>query len=1145
MNWTKEQQEIIDIRGCNILVSAAAGSGKTAVLVERIKRILIDDDVPLSDILVVTFTNAAAAEMREKIVSAIPNKMHQIHKSHISTFHSFALDIIRRYFHAVDLSPGFHVCDEIKMALLQGEAMDQLFNEKFRDEDADFLRFLHNYGTGKSDEPVKDMILSVHKFIQSLPEPFAWLEDNVRALSGTADDFKMSPAYREMERKIKEELRISIATQSKILSMLDKAGISSLAGKALKDLEMLKKVQNGFSNNFDEGSCAVRSLYFETFRASKQEQDIYNLIKDDIQALRKNVKDSMHDLKSRFCAKTLDEYINDLASTYKDAKTLCQLVSDFDCLYKKKKNKQGFVDFSDIEHFALKILSNAEIAEEYRRKFQYIFIDEYQDSNLVQECLIDKIKRENNVFMVGDVKQSIYKFRLAEPEIFIDKYEKFKKEKDPNNIKLDLNRNFRSKGPVIEAVNEIFKRIMTDDTAGMDYDEKAALFKGVLYEGPLEHPVELHILDDRQTDQNGMDEEILEMKRAELEAFAAASIIKKCKGLHYYDEAAGKERQLDYKDMVILLRSIAGIGDIYYEILEKEGVPVYMDTGDGFFDTQEISVFLNLLKVIDNRKQDIPLLSVLRSPIFGFTIDSLAEIRLEHKKGPYHAAFFYYSENGRDECLRMKCRLALDLMHRWKQRSAFLPLNDFLWGLLTSSGYYNYAGALAGGRQRAGNLRALIDKASAYEAGRSKGLSGFISYVEAMKKGKIPMASVKLLGEGDDVVRIMTVHKSKGLEFPMVLAGNLSRRFYRGNTDQVSLHKQCGLALKYIDRNKCSWQRTILQDIIDYKRNQEDLAEEIRILYVSLTRSKDKLVLLGSLTDAEKALNKAALHKELDIVNGNSYMDFILPQLAESEKVNVVFHDRMDMSDVKMKSESNCHLDKESFNVGFDVEERHMLPVFDRLGWKYAFPMALETKSKYSVSLLSREMRGHIEDSGKRLYTVDHTKPRGFKEGAARGTAYHRLMEHIPFKLGRKGEKSIRTYALNMRNRGLITDHELGLIDYSEVAGFFDSPIGRRAAAAKKLYREMPFIFKKERNGEDIIVQGIIDCYFEENGEYVLLDYKSNFISEEKNGIVSLLKFYRPQMILYREALESIRGIRVKEMHLYLFSAGKDVVMAD
>ncbi len=1145
MNWTKEQLETIDTRGRNILVSAAAGSGKTAVLVERIKRILINDDVPLSELLVVTFTNAAAAEMREKIVSAIPSKMHQIHKAHISTFHSFALDIIRRYFHVVDLSPGFHICDEVKMALLQDEAIDQLFKERFQDGDDDFLKFLHKYGTGKSDEPVKAMILSVYEFIQSLPEPFAWLGDNVEALSGKEEDFKTGHAFYEMGIKIDEDLRISIATQSKILSMLDDAGIYSLAEKAKKDLEMLKAAQNKFQKNFDEGSRAVRSLRFQTFRATKQEQDSYNLIKDDVQVLRKNIKDSMQDLKLRFCAKPLGEYVSDLLSTYDDAKILFRLVKDFDRLYKGRKDNQGFVDFSDIEHLALKILSDDEIAREYRDKFQYIFIDEYQDSNLVQECLIDRIKRKNNVFMVGDVKQSIYKFRLAEPELFIDKYERFKKGNDPDSIKLDLNRNFRSKGPVIDAVNKVFKRIMTADTAGMDYDENAHLFKGVQYEGPLEHPVELHILDDRQIDLNSVDEEILEMKRAELEAFTAASIIKESRGQPYFDDASKEERQLGYKDMVILLRSAAGIGDIYYETLEKEGVPVYMDSGDGFFDTQEISIFLNLLKVIDNRKQDIPLLCMLRSPIFGFSVDSLAEIRLEHRQGPYHAAFFHYSEKGSDETLRMKCRLCLEQMRKWKQRSGYLPLDDFLWSLLTSSGYYNYAGALPGGGQRRGNLRALIDKAAAYEGSRGKGLSGFIGYVEAMKKGKIPMAPVKLFGEGDDVVRIMTVHKSKGLEFPMVLAGNLSRRFYRSSTDQVSLHKYCGLALKQIDRDRCSWQRTILQDIIDYRKNQEDLAEEIRILYVSLTRAKDKLILLGSLTDVEKALDKAALHKELGIVSGNSYMDYILPALADFEKINIVIHDRMDMSTVRVKAESRRRLNLESFDDGFSVEKCYVRPVYERLAWKYPFPMALQTKSKYSVSLLSKETRGHIDEAGKKLYAVDPAINRGLKDGAARGTAYHRLMEHIPFATGIKGEENIYSYALNMQERGLISERELRLIDFSKIAGFFDSSIGRRAAKAKKIYREAPFIFKKERNGEEIIVQGIIDCYFEEEGGYVLLDYKSNFISEEEDGIASLLELYRPQMVFYREALEAIKGGRVKEMYLYLFSLGREILISD
>ncbi|NLY71728.1 MAG: helicase-exonuclease AddAB subunit AddA [Clostridiales bacterium] len=1128
MNWTKEQLQAIEIKDKSILVSAAAGSGKTAVLVERIKKLILEDGISLDEMLVVTFTNAAASEMREKIVASIPEQIHNIHKSHISTFHSFALDVIRRYYHLINIEPSFNLCDDAQRIILQQEAIEDLFELNFIENNQDFISFLNQYSGSKNEEDVKNIILQTYEFIRSLPNPFEWLVKNIEALNCDVEGFKNSQAFKEIIEEIDEEISNAIASYRKVCSMLEENEVESLAIKAKEDLEMLIGVKDSFEKEYEKGVKALNSIEFNRFTVRRDDKQNYEAIKDDIKIIRDQVKDNLKRLTKLYCAKSLNEYVNEINHTYAEAKTLFRLVKDFDSLYRIRKEKKGVIDYSDIEHYALEILSNEEASSEYRNKFKYIFIDEYQDSNLIQETIISKIQRDNNVFMVGDVKQSIYKFRLAEPEIFINKYLKFKHDTGPN-IKLDLNKNFRSKGPIIEIVNDIFSRIMTKRIAGMDYDEDAALYKGLKYTGELEHPVELHLVDEQQMEDIDLDDEIVDMKKAEIEAFIAASLIKRAKGLPYYDEKLGEERVLQNKDIVILLRSTERVGQIYYEALQQEGIPAYIDIGEGYFDTIEISVFLNLLNIIDNKKQDVPLISVLRSPIFSFSINELAEIRVEKRKGSYYSAFYDYSKYGQNVSLKEKCNKVLLSLANWKEKSKLLPLPDFIWELILETGYYNYVGALPLGNQRQANLRALVDKASIYENGHSKGLFGFINFIEAIKKRKIAIPPVKTIGESDDVVRIMTVHKSKGLEFPMVLVGDLGRRFYREAGNHLSLHKDLGIALKDVDRKQGYWRRTILHNCIDARRERESLAEEIRILYVALTRAKDKLVLLGTVKDIDKVLGLAAIKKDLGVIKGNSYLDYLLPALSGSDKIIFEKHDRGDIGHIKDERQKNLASLQKYLESGFKPSLELANEIYKRFDWQYAYPKALKTKSKYSVSELSSSRETSIISVAKATTSL----------GAERGTVYHKIMEYIPFD--REYDiNAIHNYIDDMVNREILTKEEVELIEPAKIEQFFRSEIGKRACRSNDVYKEVSFNHLVVKDGEEIIVQGTIDCYFKENDKYILLDYKSNYIASDKS-IESLKENYTPQLKLYKQALEEIRGIKVDEVYLYLFELGKEV----
>lgn len=1200
MKWTEKQWEAISLRDKNILVSAAAGSGKTAVLVERIKGLLLEDQEELTGMLIVTFSNAAASEMKEKIVKALNGELLQssgdekkqkflrcqlnsIHRCNISTFHAFAMEVIRRYFHLIDVEPDFKICDEGQKTILQAEALEEIFSQGFENGDEGFLRFLDLYGTGKSENDVKDMILKVHGFIQSLPQPYAWLEEKTSALSAAPEEFAESVAFRQMCGEIADGLALAFFYFSEAEQMLEEGGVLSLLPKVRMDLALVEAAAAALSGKAEPEEpatvaqddslkrrfSAVGSYLrgergtFQRFIASKADKEAFEEIKEDVAAVRNKGRDIFKKLNEQYGLKTLEEYAAEMAATAEPAAQLCTLVKVFDAAFRARKDAKKLLDFSDIEHFALDILAHPQAAAEYRDKFHYIFIDEYQDSNLVQETLISRISRENNVFMVGDVKQSIYKFRLAEPELFIGKYQRFSRSETGCDAKVDLNRNFRSKGNIIKAINQVFSKVMSAESTGMDYDEDAALYKGVDYEGELDYPISLHLVDDKAVDSGVVDEEIQDMKKAELEAYAAARLIRQVRGKSIYDAKKGAVRPLENRDIVILLRGVKGYGDLYYKALSEEGIPAFMDNSDGYFDTVEIQIFLNLLQVIDNGRQDLPLLSVLRSPLFDFSIDELAEIRLSRPKGAYYEAFVDYGQRGEKD-LREKCCHASDRLTRYRRRAAYTPLSDFLSMLVRETGYGDFIAAIPSGQQRQANLRALVDKAIEYEASQSKGLYGFIRYIEALKKQKISIGQVKLAGENDDVVRIMTVHKSKGLEFPFVLTAGLGRRFnIRQDMVKVSFHKDLGIALRLIDPEQGYYKKTLLQTLIEQKKRREDMAEEIRTLYVAFTRAMDELVLMGTVSDMDKSMKEYQRQSRKDVLSARCYLDLIVPVLLEN-RTELFCHDRSEYSvEKKLDTVEKERLKRQladGFRLNLPPEEGARL--WDEIGRRlsYTYPAAgEEKKSKYSVSELANDGREQEESYGtakqEKAAMQDFpavcggaaaprfVEPVRTMTAAQRGTVIHKVMEHIPFTAENKSPDMIGEFVRSLVERELLTVEEAEAVDCRVISAFFSSEIGLRACRAAELHREISFNMRKELDGGTVIVQGTIDCYFREGDHYVLLDYKSNYVNPagEEKAVETIVNHYRPQTALYREALEKIRGISVPEVYLYLFSLGKEM----
>lgn len=1170
MGWTEEQLNAIELRGKNMLVSAAAGSGKTSVLVERIKKLIIEDGVSIDEMLVVTFTNAAAGEMKEKIVRAITaeieknpedshflrRQLNSIHKANISTFHAFALEVIRRYFHVISIDPNFKICDDAERAIMIGESMETLFEELFESENTDFREFLDRYATGKSFEQVKKMILELYKTIQSLPEPIKWLEEAVEML---ADKDCLSRVLSERILDFtKSSLEDALRAFKQTEDVLNDNQLVLLAGKVHSDIEKITAILENYEDkSFEQVSGAVTNFAPARLVATAAEKEIYNSIKDIAAESRDLGKDIINEIKKEFFASSLKEHTEMVFKTFGSTKCLADMTREFGRIFKAAKEEKNLIDFNDIEHYALDILKNEDVAAEYRDKFAYIFIDEYQDSNLIQDTLVSRIKRENNMFMVGDVKQSIYKFRLAEPEIFMQKYEEYGRGDDELSMRLDLNTNFRCKGNIVNTVNTICLPLI-------DGYEDSQLHKGVAYEGDLDYPAELHIVDTKDMDE--ADAEIRDLKAAELEAKAVADIIRAQLGKEISTVSAdGSEeiRKITYKDIVVLMRGVKGYADRYYKVLMDESIPAYVDDSDGYFDTLEIEIFMNLLRVIDNRRQDLPLLSVLRAQFMGFSLEELAKIRIHKKKCSYFDAFQSYIDSGEEEALREKCTKAFEKLAEWKKLSKAMPLDEFCWQLMLDSGYFIYAGALPGGGQRQANLRALVDKALKYASGNKGGLYGFINYVESLQARGVPTGQVKMIGENDNVVRIMTIHKSKGLEFPVVILAGMGRKINTTkNTGALSLHKNIGIGLRLVDLEAGCYYKTVLQTLADKYMHREQMEEEKRILYVAITRAKDKLIMTGTVKDAEEAAKKFSVKDSGIGEAAATYLDLAAPAFYKNtgdmqDTMKIYEHNRLYFYKSGKAGEREEIQRLKDLVLGsgtLKYSKEEFDEIARRFSYEYEGKADMRIKAKYSVTELNEYGRedGEIEKNGISARPLSVPEFAAAKKGfspAQRGTIMHTAFEHLDFAAAEPTKKYMDEYMQSLVHREILTQEEADTVNIYKLTAFLRSDIGGRAQASANVYKETPFNLLMSMEGRQIMVQGIIDCYFEEinqagEKEYVLVDYKTNYIGEDElaeededgrsAGLERMRRTYKKQIEVYRQALEDIKHIKVKESYLYL-----------
>lgn len=1213
VKWTNEQLQAIQEKDSNILVAAAAGSGKTAVLVERIIHKIIDEKMDIDKILVVTFTNAAASEMRERILEAIYKKLEEnpenvhlqrqiilLNKASICTIHSFCLDVIHNHFYEIDLPSNFKIVDTAEIDLLKQEVLDDLFEQKYTENDKDFVELLENYTNYRGDEALQELVLKIYKFIQSSPFPIKWLQEKLELLKIEDKDISKTVWGKLIIQTVEDDIQESIMQLEAIKSkMALYPEMTKFYQKICEDLIILKDLQN--YNSWDELYIKLLNFNFSKWPVDKK---VTNDLKEYSKEIRDKVKKHIKEKTAKLLSCSQEQAVKDLKIITPILEKLANLVTEFTKNFSEKKKEKNCIDFNDIEHFALKILLDennnpTEVAKKYKEKFEEIAIDEYQDSNLVQEAILTSISNGNNIFMVGDVKQSIYKFRQARPELFLQKYDEYKNKEEKaqeDNLKIQLFRNFRSRQNILNITNLVFESIMSKELGDINYNENEYLNYGANYPEPEEIKnyagiAELDIIDLKEDEsitafEGEEDEE--EQERVEddvLEAKFVANKIQELLNSDYmvFDKKQGY-RKIRPKDIVILLRATSNLSPIYEKELSDLELPVFSDTSGTYLDTVEIQTILSVLKIIDNPLQDIPLVVVLRSSICNFTDNDLITIRLTDRNCNFYEALIK-TRIICDGDLKDKIESFLEKLEKWKSISQYMPLDEFIWQIYLDTGYYQYVGLLPNGAMRQANLKTLFEKAKQYEKASFKGLFNFIQFIDKLKKQNGDLASAKLIGENEDVIRIMSIHKSKGLEFPVVFLCNSHKKFNMQDlNDNILLHQDIGFGPTIMDTTRKIKYSSIAKDAIKLKMKQETLSEEQRILYVALTRAKEKLYITGRSKDFNKYVqdkNKVLEMYESENIKldaklmkkANSYLEWIMyvylfnqgrtitlkgEQYKLSDIITLNVSNKKDLLKALAKEEVVEQIDlKEKIeqilrNKSEEENKKSEQALKELLEWKYDYIVDTTLPTKSSVTKIKQEkikleeiLKGieSEEVEYKKSYTPKFMQEDKKISNAEKGTLVHlciqRLDERKDYEL-----KDIQNMILNLVEKEIITQNEADAIDVNLIYQYTKSQLFEELRQAKEVHKEQPFyinipakdvVSEAENSKKNILVQGIIDLYYiDENDNLILIDFKTDYISNEPNAKEKILDNYKVQLEIYKTALEQALGRKVNKTALCL-----------
>ena len=1189
VKWTEEQQQAIKEKGANILVAAAAGSGKTAVLVERIINKVINEKIDIDRILVVTFTSAAASEIRERILEAIYKKLEEnpedtnlqkqinlINKANISTIHSFCLDVIRNNFYELDISSNFRVADTTEIELMKYEVLDELFEEKYLSNDKDFEDLINIYTGYRGDEGLQNLVLNIYKFIQSSPFPEKWLNDKVNLFKNTNQDFAQTIWGKTILENIEEELTEGIMQLQNILKDMKKIDELSKFTKIIQeDIYNLEDILR-YTNSWDNTLTKINNLVWQKWPTDKK---ITIDLKEQAKEVRNKVKEIINkSIKKKIAYDSIqaNEDINEMHVTLTKLKNL---LVEFMFKFASKKKEKNVVDFNDIEHFALKILIGengeaTELAKKYREKFQEIAIDEYQDSNLVQEQILTSISKGNNIFMVGDVKQSIYKFRQARPELFLEKYKNYNlKQEIPDNslgLKIQLFKNFRSRENILNITNLVFQNIMSEKVGEIEYNEKEYLNYSAGYKEPEENTdyagkTELHIIDLKEKEEIFInDEEIdekIEVEKIENSVLEAKFVAKKINELlnsNYtvFDKEQGY-RKIRPKDIIILLRATTNIAPIYEKELADLNLPVFSDSSSQYLDTMEIQIIVSILKIINNPIQDIPLVTVLRSPIFAFTDNDLISIRLTDKSCSFYESMIK-ARLVVNEQLNSKIDNVIYYLEKWKQEEKYLPLDELIWQIYIDTNLINIVGLMPNGAIRQANLKMLFEKAKQFENASFKGLFNFINFIDRLKNNNGDLSSAKLIGENENVIRIMSIHKSKGLEFPVVFLCGTGKSFnMRDLNEDILLHQDMGIGPKLIDFERRIEYDTLAKEAIKLKIKLETLSEEQRILYVALTRAKEKLIITGISKDLEKDFKQK--RELLQIYNENmniidyklvkkykTYLDWLeLVYLKNENKITDIAtlytYTKTDLEkELNNKEQEKLNNIKEKiFENTKDLKDTENIK--EILNWKYRYKKSSEIPTKTAVTRLKAE-----EDKKIELTEIPKFMEKEKKiTPAEKGTLMHLCMQRLNEKQTYTKE-TIKQMIQSLVLKEIITTTEADAINIDTLYKYTKSALWNDLSKAKEIHKEQPFyinipakeIYENIETDENILVQGIIDLYYiSEDNKLILIDYKTDYVKKPEE----LINKYKTQLSIYKKALENSLNRRVDETYIFSTNWGQSL----
>ncbi len=1243
VNWTREQMQVIENRGSNLLVSAAAGSGKTAVLVERIIRMVTEGEHPLDidQLLVMTFTNAAAAEMRERIGAAIEKKLEEtpgdahlqaqsalVHHARITTIDSFCLNLIRSHFNRLDLDPSFRIGDEGELLLLRGDVLQEMLEDYYTDGGEAFERFVQTYAPGKSDAAVEDYIMQVYAFAQSNPYPGLWMEKCREEL--TEEDGLHAPAawmkfLMEDARKQADELLAQVAEVLEICRGDDY--LCAYVPMLENDLKKLWGIAG--AEDFEELHACLERVAWDRL-ATVRSKEVDPEKKAYVTGCRDRVKKSVSRLEERYAFAPAKEMFRDMEGAKEPVLMLLALAEEFSRRYQEKKRERNLVDFNDLEHEALKVLIASEngrpltdggayvytdAADELSRQYEEVLVDEYQDSNLVQEALLHAVSRERfgqpNVFMVGDVKQSIYKFRLARPELFLEKYHTYGTEEgSPLHRKIELHQNFRSRGEVLAGINDLFYRIMTENMGNIRYTEDTALHPGAVF-APLpsgqpcrrQAEPELLVTDTGAAALSRLDDDAADYTAREIEAKLIVGKIRELtdpvRGFPVWDkkkDQTGGYRTAQYRDIVILLRSTSGWTETLLAVLMNEGIPAYAESRMGYFNTVEVETVLSLLSVIDNPMQDIPLAAVLKSPVVGMGDAELAVMMADYRsradkgqdRGIYAAMKLYMEEAEGERSFAGKLRWFDGVLKQFRRESTYLPIHELIYRVYERTGYYHYVSAMPAGETRRANLDMLVEKAAAYEKTSYKGLFHFIRYIGKLKKYNTDFGEASTVGEEDNTVRIMSIHKSKGLEFPIVFLAGMGKKFNRQDTyGKILIDPELGIAVDYMDLKYRLKATTLKKNVLRRKMELDSLGEELRVLYVAMTRAKEKLIMTGTDRYLEKNLEKYARTPLADgqipytvLAGAGSYLDWVLMGISDGKtRIHMTETPVEDLIGEELLRQVGSRHTRETLlalDTGVSYDEAYREALEERLNYIYPHEADIHLHTKMSVSELKKQ--GQMEDEaesvcqeeadqdggpeleslekdggpdeespGKEAAVGARKRQSGSGYGATRGTAYHRALELLPFDRI-ESVQEIKSCLEQLSGQHKFSVENMKLIDCSLIWDFLQSELGRRmrvAAREGRLKKEQQFVMgipAREMGAGDtdelVVIQGIIDACFEEDGELVLVDYKTDYVRTPQ----TLLDHYKNQLDYYERALLQMTGKRVKEKIIYSFTLGQEIL---